>query len=422
MINPCSEAVPRLPNPQFNRAGSPLQADPAADRPAQNLRVGIDALYMHVPFCFHKCHYCDFYSVVHPPSGGQDRQEAFTEALVGELHHQAGLFDLRPRTIFVGGGTPTLLGTSLWQRVLAAMAQTHVSAPALEFTVEANPETVAPALIELLASGGVNRLSIGAQSFQPRLLEALQRHHDPDSVPRAMATARRNGITNINLDLIFAIPGQTLQDLDADLSASLALAPTHISCYNLTYEPNTALTTKLKLGRLTAVSEAVESDMYAFIMSRLERAGYEHYEISNWAKRQTPSDAEETSPYRCEHNLHYWRSANWIGLGPAAASHVAGSRWRNEPHLGRYIAGSPCPPTVDREQLPPQRRVGEHIMLGLRMREGIALGWLSEQADDSRHRTIDEFVRLGMLERTATHLRLSHEGLFVADALIGRLL
>lgn len=399
----------------------------------------VHGLYLHVPFCFHKCHYCDFYSLVEP-AGKPDRQEDFTDALIAELEHQTAVYQPRPQTLFVGGGTPTLLRTELWLRLLEAMRRAGVMADIAEFTVEANPETVTPELVAVLAAGGVNRVSMGAQSFSPEQLKTLERWHDPDTVPTAMAIVRDAGIRNINLDLIFAIPGQTLDGLDRDLDAALALGPTHLSCYSLIFEPHTPLTRKMKLGRISPVGEELERAMYERVIDRLDAAGFEHYEISNWAKRCEMFDdqcsidksfdrmdtlnIEHRTSNICIHNLTYWHNRNWLGIGPSAASHIDGRRWKNEAHLARYLAGSPTPPTVDHEDLPERQRIGEQIMLGLRLRQGLALDWVSEHIPpiDPRHTTIDELIQIGMLERTNTNLRLTHQGLFLADSVIAELL
>ncbi len=321
---------------------------------------------------------------------------------------------IQPRTIFVGGGTPTLLVAPLWSRLLETMRSQGVLDAVEEFTVEANPETVSTPLMEVLAAGGVNRISIGAQSFNPTLLKTLERWHDPASVAAAVRAVRDSGINDINLDLIFGIPGQTLAMLEADLNAALALQPTHLSCYNLTYEPNTAMTQRLKLGRFEPIDEGLERDMYALVMQKLQVHGYEHYEISNWSVPGKP----------CRHNLLYWSNRNWIGLGPSAASHVDGHRWRNVPHLGRYLSAHPEPPVENHEHLPPDRAIGEQLMLSLRMRRGIPLSWLARHVpgDDPRHEAISEMMDLGLLEKTRTHLRLTDTGLFVADAVTARLL
>ncbi|MFA9479175.1 radical SAM family heme chaperone HemW [Phycisphaerales bacterium AB-hyl4] len=369
---------------------------------------------MHVPFCFHKCHYCDFYSIVDQPVGPTDRQARFTDALIAELTHQAEAYNLRPRTIFVGGGTPTLLRPELWRQLLAAMQGLGMLDEVAEFTIEANPETVTAELMSELTAGGVNRISMGAQSFQPRLLKALERWHDPASVGRAAERVQAAGIDNFNLDLIFAIPGQTLDELDADLDAAMAMGPTHLSCYSLIFEPHTPLTKKMQLGLVKPMDEETERAMYERVLERLSAAGFEHYEVSNWARPTR----------RCEHNLIYWANGDWLGIGPSAASHVAGRRWKNQPHLGKYLAESPRPPVVDEECLPEAQRVGEQLMLGLRLSEGVTLDWLAATlpSDDARWQRIEEHVGHGLLERTSTHLRLTRDGLFVADTLIGTLL
>ena len=388
-------------------------------------RCSIDALYVHVPFCFHKCHYCDFYSIV--DDGDDPRHQRFTDALIRELDWWAaesarlGWGPLRPRTIFVGGGTPTILSCESWQRLLDALRRHAAIERVEEFTVEANPETVTLPLMELLARGGVNRVSLGAQSFQPQLLEALQRKHDPANVAGAAAICREAGLRRLNLDLIYAIPGQTLSQLDADLEAVLQLDVEHLSCYGLTYEPGTALTRRRRQGLVTPLDEQTERVMFARVMERLADAGYRHYEISNWARQRSASSG---SGSRCAHNLVYWNNGNWLGIGPSAASHIDGLRWKNQPNLDRYLSAAGRPPCVDGERLPPDRRVGEALMLGLRLRDGVAWAWLTSRlrADDARRSEIDELCALGLLEHEGENLRLTREGIFVADAIFEKLL
>lgn len=376
----------------------------------------IEALYLHVPFCFHKCHYCDFYSLAQTPD--PDAQEAFVVRVLEELTHRRQHLDLRPRTIFVGGGTPTLLGPAAWRHLLNSMTDLDLLREVVEFTVEANPETVTDELARTLAAGGVNRMSLGAQSFHRPLLKTLERWHEPENVARAVGVLREAGIDNLNLDLIFAIPGQTLASLRADLEAAIGLQPMHLSCYGLTYEPQTAMTQRLKLGQVTAIEEDVERAMYEMVLDHLGGAGFEQYEVSNWA-RTSGSESR-----RCLHNLAYWTNRNWLGIGPSAASHVDGYRWKNQPSISRYMEQSPEPPTMDHEHLPPERRVGEELMLRLRLREGVPLTWLAEHlaADYPRHAVIAELISIEMLQRTQTHLRLTRRGLLVADAVIAKLL
>ncbi|MFW5681516.1 MAG: radical SAM family heme chaperone HemW [Phycisphaeraceae bacterium] len=373
-----------------------------------------EGLYIHVPFCFHKCHYCDFYSIADRDHATGDKQARFVESLRCELRRWADKGTLRPRTVFIGGGTPTLLRVELWDLLLGEMDRWGVLGDVREFTVEANPETLTPELARTLRRGGVNRLSIGCQSFQPELLNALERWHDPESVGRAVRTARAAGIDNINLDLIFAIPGQSLEQLRDDLGRAVALEPDHLSYYGLTYEPNTTLAVKLRLGRVSAVGEELELAMYQAVLEGTEAAGFEQYETSNFARPGR----------RCEHNLVYWRRGEYLGLGPSASSHLAGERWKNQAHLGRYVDGCPEPPVVDRETLTPGQQRDEALMLGLRLREGIALSTLDdmELLDDARSETIARMIQLGYVERTDTHLRLTRAGLPVADGVIASIL
>ena len=396
-------------------------------------------MYLHLPFCFHKCHYCDFFSVVEPDGQDAPRQQAFTQALIGELEQRAEQAPIRPRTLFVGGGTPTYLRQSLWEQLLDTLRRLGILDPnqEQEFTVEANPETVTPELMQALVAGGVNRVSIGAQSFDRDSLKALERWHDPESVPRTVQIIRDAGLSNFSLDLIFAIPGQTLAMLENDLDALLALSPTHLSTYGLTYEPNTPLTAKLRVGQVSRVDEHLERDMYELIITRLEAAGYEHYEVSNWALSESGGGveserAEESrlstlplhSPYTCQHNLAYWHNQNWLGVGPSAASHISGKRWRNAPNLPKYLDGCPAPPTQDHEELDATGRFAEQLMLGLRLREGIDADWFDNHPArrDDQCDTANEWIDLGLLQRTDGRIRLTRKGLFVADSVIAKLL
>ncbi|MEL7472450.1 MAG: radical SAM family heme chaperone HemW, partial [Planctomycetota bacterium] len=250
------------------------------------------SLYIHVPFCFHKCHYCDFYSIV----DNRDRQEAFAQRLVCELRalaRHAGPL----RTIFVGGGTPTLLRRDLWSDLLQSIDTQFERTEDAEFTVECNPETADPALFDTLRTGGVNRLSIGAQSFNPTHLKSLERWHDPANVGRAIRMARQAGIERLSVDLIYAIPGQTLDEWDDDVRRALDLGVGHLSCYNLTYEPNTAMTKRLDRGEFVPTQEDIEIAMFERAAERAATAGLRRYEISNYA-----ADAQA-----CRHNLAYWR-------------------------------------------------------------------------------------------------------------------
>jgi oxygen-independent coproporphyrinogen-3 oxidase len=322
------------------------------------------SLYVHIPFCFHKCHYCDFYSIV----DARDRQGAFTCRLIRELHALApwargGAL----KTIFVGGGTPSLLRPDLWRVLLEALHASfdlsHMGAGPGEFTVECNPETVTDELMAVLASGGVNRVSVGAQSFNPRHLKTLERWHDPANVPRALEMARRAGIGRQSVDLIFGIPGQTLEDWETDLASALALGVEHLSCYNLTYEAGTAMTARLARGEFSRADEDLEVEMYALTLRTLRGGGLHRYEVSNYARPGAEA----------RHNLAYWRQEQWLAAGPSASGHLAGHRWKNSPRLDDYLEGDDegFAPVVDHEPPDAARSLRERIMTGLRLAEGL---------------------------------------------------
>lgn len=438
--NPAPKHTPIV----VDRQGPENLPDPR-DLASFDLREPVGSVYLHLPFCFHKCHYCDFYSIVEPAqTPGQppaDRQDAFTDALCREIRTRAEQTAFRPTTLFAGGGTPTYLRPPLWARLLDTLRDVgwlgHAPQPA-EFTVEANPETVTADLMHQLAQGGVNRVSIGAQSFDTGSLKQLERWHDPESVPRAVKYCRDAGIHNLSLDLIFAIPGQTLAMLERDLDALLALEPSHLSTYGLTYEPNTPLTAKLRVGQVQRIDEDLERGMFELVLGKLEAAGFEHYEVSNWARRTVHSEQSTVNSRKdsvdcslstvhrtkCAHNLAYWHNADWLGVGPSAASHVQGHRWRNAPNLVRYLQNAPTPPITDHEHLPAEQRLGERLMLGLRLSEGLDAQWLLSHPDlrEHQHRAIDESVTLGFLEQTDGRLRLTRKGLFVADSVIAQVL
>lgn len=404
--DPKRASRPRPAAAQITSDGRPVQAP---GRPITVRDLGIDpaaadrgpaSLYMHVPFCTHKCHYCDFYSLV--DQGG--RQAAYVDRLLVELEAAEGLLG-GLETIFVGGGTPTLLAVSDWERILRALA--GLGRPPVEFSVEANPETVTSELARALAAGGVNRMSIGAQTFNLRHLATLERHHDPASVPRAVEAIRSGGIDRISLDLIFGIPGQTVAEWEDDLDRVLALEPEHLSCYALTYEPATALTQRRNMGLVEPIDPDLEAEMYDVTCQRLAAAGFERYETSNWA---LPGAA-------CRHNLAYWRDEDWWALGTAAAGHHDGWRWRNVPRLSEYLEHGPLSPIVDAERA----TVGEAFMMGLRLTEGMPLArveaLLAREPDaaERRRTALAGFIDDGWLVREATTLRVTDIGARMGD-------
>jgi oxygen-independent coproporphyrinogen III oxidase len=401
-------ALPVIRQRQLSAGAVFLQVDPA--------RQPSRSLYIHVPFCFHKCHYCDFYSIVDT----RDRQEAFTERLCRELAALAPWAGGLPlRTIFVGGGTPTLLRLDLWKRLLEILHR-HFDLAGEEgrppeFTVECNPETATPDLMACLQSGGVNRISLGAQSFNPVHLKTLERWHDPQNVGRAIEMARAAGISRQSLDLIFAIPGQTLNEWQSDLEQAMALGTTHLSCYSLTYEPNTAMTKRLGRGEFVPIDENLEADMYELTLSLLRSRGLDRYEVSNYA---LPGD-------EARHNLAYWRHEPWLAAGPSASAHVAGHRWKNTPRLDDYLTidDRGFAPIIDLELPDAPRAAREQIMTGLRISEGLEISAILPRADEPmlRRRTL-RWIESGHLIESGRFWRLSDAGFLIADSIAADLM
>ncbi len=369
-------------------------------------------LYLHVPFCFHKCHYCDFYSFVDREGRSGDYLARLAEDVSWTLSRVEGEID----TVFIGGGTPTLL-TAEELGVLTAQVRRFPLAHDVEWTVEANPETIDLAKARVLAAAGVNRVSIAAQSFDPRHLKTLERWHDPANVARAAGFLREVGIVNFNLDLIFGIPGQSLADWRADLARALEIGPEHLSCYGLTYEQNTAMTRRLERGEFEPCDDAVEAEMYEATRDTLAAAGFAQYEVSNYAR-----------PGReCRHNLVYWRNEPWWAIGPSASGYVAGHRYKVVPRLGDWLAraGDGSQPVVDHEAPDERRNASEALMVGLRLAEGIGAG-LEQHAvalAPARAAVIAKAIADGLLERDAAtaRLRFTRRGMMLANEVLEEL-
>ena len=362
--------------------------------------------YVHVPFCRHKCHYCDFYSFV----DGEGRQRAFVDRARRELAAWSPRVTTPLETLFVGGGTPTMLAPDELRDLLGAIRACFPWRADAEWTVEANPETVTPEIAAVLVDSGVTRVSMGAQSFQPHLLQALERTHDPESVACAVGHLRAAGIGQVNLDLIYAIPGGTLEAWQDDLRRTLELSPNHVSCYGLMYESNTPLGQRHAKGQVQGAPEELEVAMHHAACEALGAAGFEHYEISNWAK---PGQ-------RCRHNELYWRNDDWLAVGPSASGHASGLRWRNVPRLGDWLAAGPWSPVQDVERLSEDGRIGEAFMMGLRLLDGMpehrVRDLLASGAKATvRRLAIARHVEAGLLERGGGTLRLSARGRMLAS-------
>jgi oxygen-independent coproporphyrinogen-3 oxidase len=346
-------------------------------------------LYIHIPFCARKCSYCAFYSVV---SEGRKKQEQFFQALEKELQNLPA--DFSPETIFIGGGTPTAPDYQLLERFFPNLGKFH---PA-EFSCEANPGTIDAEKLALLKRSGVNRLSIGVQSFNPQCLETLGRIHTAEQAEEAFRLARTAGFENISLDLIFGVPGQTMEILESDLDRVLALRPEHVAIYNLMYEDGTPLT-DLNPQKL---DEELEREMYDRIRARLKAAGFVHYEISNFAK----------PGFECRHNLLYWTGGEYIGLGPAAHSHWKGVRWANAANVEDWSVRE------FEEKLDLEAKERETLVMGLRQLAGV-------EVSSSLWKTMQESFRAlekeGLLVIDGRRVRLAEDALFVSDAVFTEL-
>jgi oxygen-independent coproporphyrinogen-3 oxidase len=369
------------------------------------------AAYVHVPFCAHHCGYCDFAVVT-----GQDhRGDEYLDALAAEV---ARLEVPRPvATIFLGGGTPTHLSADQLDRLLRLLTRWLPLEAGGEFSVEANPDSIDDAKLDVLSGHGVNRVSLGVQSFQPHLLRVLERSHDPDSVPVAVERVRRRGL-GLSLDLIFGVPGQTLDEWRSDLRRALELQTDHVSTYGLTYEKGTRLWKQRRRGVVLALDEEIERAMYAEAMDVLTAAGLEHYEISNFA----------FLGHRSRHNQTYWANEAYFGFGLGAARYVMGRRELNVRDLSAYLeaARTGASVTQQSEALPAGERARETMAVQLRRCEGIDRPAFREQTGDELDRvagaSLPHVVELGLLSDDGRSVRLTREGKFVADAVIERLL
>ncbi|MBA4372905.1 MAG: coproporphyrinogen III oxidase [Thermodesulfovibrio sp.] len=367
-----------------------------------------DALYIHLPFCARKCLYCDFLSV--PFSAA--RAEQYVVAVCTELSMKKKLFESLS-TLYIGGGTPTLLGLERLVRLFRCLRDTCGLSPDTEITLEANPGTVSSDLLDALRSLGVNRLSIGVQSFQDSELKVLGRIHNSAEAACAIAEASASGFSNISLDLMYGIPGQTMASWKDTLSQAVSLGPTHISAYELTPEKETPLFGMLSSGKLSLPHEDLVLDMYGFAIDFLGEHGYRHYEISNFAR-----------PGReCRHNLNYWDRGDYAGVGAGAHSFVNGIRAYNSSDLEHYIEELHfrCLPQKEEQALTRAEASREHIFLGLRKTEGILMT-SPVFSVFHLHEAASGLLEKGYLKTCGEYLSLTRRGLVVSNMVIGKLL
>jgi oxygen-independent coproporphyrinogen-3 oxidase len=371
------------------------------------------ALYIHIPFCRRKCPYCSFISYA--------QREAdipvYLSALKNELERRAG--GERVRSIYFGGGTPSLIPTKNISDLLFVISKLFTVDETAEITIEANPGTIDEAYLTAIRKTGVNRLSLGVQSFNDRELAMLGRIHTANEAREAAKLARNAGFDNLNLDLIYGLPGQTLTDWRHSLDDALAIAPEHLSLYALTLEADTPMWTAIKEGSLPEIDPDLAADQYELAEDLLAAHGYRHYEISNWAQ-----------PGReCRHNLTYWRNLPYIGAGVAAHSCIDGHRFANTQSLDKYIAGfsgetSPLP-EMD-EEISPELELAETVILGLRLGEGISADYLQSRFGTDilayYRRQVEEMSATGLLERPDGHIRLTRRGRLLSNEVFWRFL
>jgi len=359
-------------------------------------------LYVHLPFCAHRCGYCDFVTVV----GRTSQHDAYVHALLAELELERHLLAPKLDTVFLGGGTPTFTAPAALERLLSKLP------PAEEVTVEANPETVTQELARMLRRFGVNRVSLGVQSFREHLLDVLERVAQPDTVRRAFYHLRDAGFDNISFDLIYGIPGQSPSDLDADLGDALELGPEHLSCYELEAKPGTRFT-YAHGEELERQADAMES-YFELVVDRLTSAGYRWYETANFCRR-------DTRDLRAQHNLAYWLGRDYLGLGIGAFSTIDGRRWRNTPRLPAYLTtlGGGRRPEREIEPLSLEVRHRERVMLGLRLDEPLRVDGLGDVLDQ---RALGRLERLGLLDRGEQTLALTTRGRMLGGGVTADLL
>ena len=372
------------------------------------------SLYIHIPYCLVKCPYCDF----NVYAAKQWPEEQYIDALCAEFRHyltQPPWSEQSIETIYFGGGTPSLFAPASIARFLNDVAEHCSIAPEVEITLEADPASVSYEKLAGYRAIGVNRLSFGVQSFQAPVLKTLGRLHTVDDAQNSLSWVRDAGFCNVSLDLIFAVPGQTLDMLADDLSHVVAYAPTHLSTYCLTYEENTPFFSMKKKGKLQAVSEDEEVEMYTLLQERCTGAGYSHYEISSFAQPE----------FRSRHNSNYWNGVSYLGLGAGAHSYANepewGTRWSNERSPGRYMEKAfTCGEARSVEEvLTRSQAMGEFMFLNLRQLEGFLPSAFAERFGVDLHATfpqVDTLIADDLLTQQDGKIKLSERGLLLADS------
>jgi len=377
-------------------------------------------LYLHIPFCEHKCIYCDFYSIApdEDRSDGGALQEMFTERLLTEIRlrkQETGPVGM-VSTVFFGGGTPSLLTEREAMSILEALHAAYDIAPDAEVTLEANPGTVSLSRLRAFRSMGFNRVSFGVQSFQEEELRFLTRIHTAGQAEKSVREAREAGFDNLSIDLMFSLPGQTPEKWIDNLGRAMRLNPDHLSCYSLTVEQNTPLARMVSSGQVQTLDCQTDADLYERTIDLLGENGYEQYEVSNFAK----------AGRRSRHNLNYWKHGEYIGFGPSAHSYRGGRRWWNIANLSTYTAmlGKQDLPVAGSEQLTTGQMMTELVFLGLRS-DGVDLEQYRRRFGtsflDDRHDAIQPLLLDGLANVRGTVLALTRRGYMVCDEICAAL-
>jgi oxygen-independent coproporphyrinogen-3 oxidase len=371
-------------------------------------------VYVHVPFCRVRCGYCDFNTYTATELGGGASQASYAATAIREIDLLAPLLPgaTEVETVFFGGGTPTLLPAADLVAVLGAVRERFGLRDEAEVTTEANPDSVTPDSLAALREGGFTRVSFGMQSAVPSVLAVLDRTHDPERVPQAVAWARAAGFEQISLDLIYGTPGETLEQWRRSLDAALECAPDHVSAYSLIVEDGTALARQVRSGVLPMPDEDDLADKYQLADETLSSAGLGWYEVSNWARDPAA---------RCRHNELYWTSQNWLGIGPGAHAHVGGVRWWNVKHPTAYAARLAAgeSPAQAREVLAGTTRLVERVLLEVRLRDGLPLEVLDRLGTRDR---VDAVLAEDLARIADDRLVLTLRGRLLADAVVRDLL
>lgn len=370
-------------------------------------------IYVHVPFCASRCSYCDFATAVYDEAAAQ----RYMAALGREFAASAPLLGkARVDTLYIGGGTPPTLGATSLARLLATAASRFDVSAEAEVTCEANPESLSPAVLDALAANGVNRLSLGIQTFDPDMLRTLGRPHDAEGAEDAYWHARRAGFENVSVDLMYGLPGQSARGWEEDLARVLGLKPEHVSIYALTLEGDVPLARDYAAYVFPGGDE--QAAMYYHAIDALSAGGFTHYEISNFAR-----------PGReCRHNLKYWRDEEYVGFGPSAASFRAGGRYRNPADLDEYCTAAAAGrwPLTDAEPSDPYREMRTAAVLGLRLTEGIDAAafekWTGVNPRVYYEKEFAEFAAAGLVTVDGNRIRLTRDGLFLSDEVFASLI